>query len=444
MPHAEIRTLLSVDKFGFVAHAFTVDSIIPSDAETGATLGKSQPPCLTPVRSIEQQQHEHFSSIDASLSDEKSNSKEWENPCDNVKEISDTETNPKHHYCTSLHTTSEAQTKHQLQSQQQDFNSTGCHKGEQEKILLMNDESCSAPADQTKDDVHMPPQVDLILHGINKEKFVTRLMDISGGEFVIKSRQKNSKQNVQQIETEMRVMRQLAASPFIVDLYLTMEDETQVTLGMQYCQGGDLFSLLAHQDILSLTDVTFYAAEIALAIQHMHNFNILHADLKPENIGITASGHVRLLDFGLSVFLDEEGTPNPSNGRLEVITGAGTIYYSAPEILCRAPHGKESDWWSFGVLLYEMLYGTWPWAVDDVQATCELICRAPLLPCADDISTKSIDWDIVRKLLTKSRTLRLGYISGLDEVSQHPFFNCVDWFRLSEQAYLPPFSLQAE
>ncbi|GBG30012.1 Protein kinase, putative [Hondaea fermentalgiana] len=279
---------------------------------------------------------------------------------------------------------------------------------------------------------------------------------VSKGNFVLKLQRRNASEsgmhvvgdeNVHQAENEIDIMRHLDAEPskckFIVEFLFGTCTPQVSYIGMEHCRGGDLFSLLASCDSLLIGDVIHYAVEIAIGIQYLHDRNIIHADLKPENIGLTASGHVRLLDFGLSVLLDEERDRNPENGRLEVVTSSGTIFYSAPEILRRECHGIETDWWSYGVLIFEMLFGSWPWDGVDAQETCNLICCTPL-PSPQDLGAEALDadWDLIEKLLVKPRSERLGYNKGLEDIKTHALFASVDWDLAAREGYLAPFSLQ--
>uniref|UniRef100_A0A0R3TSU9 Protein kinase domain-containing protein n=1 Tax=Rodentolepis nana TaxID=102285 RepID=A0A0R3TSU9_RODNA len=156
--------------------------------------------------------------------------------------------------------------------------------------------------------------------------------------------------------------------PFIVSLNYAFQTEGKIYLILEFVRGGDLFSRLAKELMFTETDVMFYLAEIALAINHLHKLGIVYRDLKPEKqvseftlfilficILLTEEGHIKLTDFGLSkVSIYDEDDDSKS------YSFCGTVEYMAPEIVNRRGHGPAADWWSFGVLMYEMLTGTLP------------------------------------------------------------------------------------
>lgn len=278
------------------------------------------------------------------------------------------------------------------------------------------------------------------------------VVTIPRGEFALKSINAASTtrdNTVESVHQEVAIMRRLCSQqnpekrcPFIVDFYFAARDTpSNFLIGMEPCEGGDLFSLMHTQDHISVSDITFFISEIAMGLQFLHDRNVLHADIKPENIGLTATGHVRLLDFGLSRVLHPQFDLNTENGHLEVQTCSGTLAYAAPEVLMRHKHGFESDWWSLGVVLYEMFFGCWPWEGETRQHTCDLICASPLtIPQGEDSSwAQSEVFDLASRLLVKDPTHRLGWTSGLREIKEHTLFSVVDWNRLGRQEYLAPF-----
>ena len=242
------------------------------------------------------------------------------------------------------------------------------------------------------------------------------------------------------VGAELAITRRVCAgdaSPFVVQLVFAAATPSCVFLGMEFCSGGDLYTLMSHEE-LRPADVLFYACEIGEALGHVHSRDVLHCDIKPENVGLGADGHLRLYDFGQSHVLCEQDR-NPRTGRREVVTQSGTLPYCCPEVLRRAPHGCESDWWSFAVLVYEMLFGCLPWYTEDDIDTCELICTSELElphegPPADDLC-----WDLVQHMLRKNRDARLGYPGGWSDIKQHPLFATVDWDKCRAKKYAAPF-----
>jgi serine/threonine protein kinase len=121
--------------------------------------------------------------------------------------------------------------------------------------------------------------------------------------------------------------------------------------------GGELFTYLRNVGQLESGHARFYAAQVALMFEYLHSKNIVYRDLKPENLLIAQDGHLRLTDFGFAKVLE---------GR--TYTLCGTPEYLAPEILLNKGHGKPVDWWTLGILIYEMLAGIDPFSDEDPMA----------------------------------------------------------------------------
>lgn len=134
---------------------------------------------------------------------------------------------------------------------------------------------------------------------------------------------------------------------FVVKCHFIFQSPAQLFFVMDFVQGGDLFQLLIRQGAMAEHEVKFFLAEIAAALDHLHSFDLIHRDLKPDNILLTVDGHVKLADFGFSRHIH-------NCWRSKSI--CGSYEYMAPEMFQQIGHGKASDWWSFGVLAYEMLH----------------------------------------------------------------------------------------
>jgi len=277
----------------------------------------------------------------------------------------------------------------------------------------------------------------------SQSSFVSHTMSTPAVQVAVKIIPRNGPAFIaDQAEAEIEIMRACCnSSPFIVRFEFLLQLADRIVIGMEYCSGGDLFNLM-NVEALQPTDVMFYAAELTLALEHLHSRNILHCDLKPENIALAADGHLRLIDFGLSVILSPEFHTNSETGRMEVLTQSGTLPYCAPEILRRVPHGPESDWWSFAVIIYEMLFGCLPWFTEDDQETCIMICTAPLETPEPQVPDM-LCFDLICHMLAKDRDSRLAFENGAGEIKAHPWFSGVDWGQVAAQTYKPPFALHS-
>uniref|UniRef100_A0ABD2X925 Ribosomal protein S6 kinase n=1 Tax=Trichogramma kaykai TaxID=54128 RepID=A0ABD2X925_9HYME len=214
--------------------------------------------------------------------------------------------------------------------------------------------------------------------------------------------------------------------PFIVRLHYAFQTEGKLYLILDFLRGGDLFSRLSQQLMFTEEDVKFYLAELALALDHVHKLGIIYRDLKPENILLDTEGHVVLTDFGLSKQpLDDSQT----------YSFCGTVEYMAPEIVNRKGHSFAADWWSFGVVLFEMLTGVLPFHGANRKETMTQILKAKLgMP--QKISPEA--QALLRVLFKRNPVNRLGS-KGIEEVKNHVFFATIDWQKLYNKEIKPPF-----
>jgi len=172
---------------------------------------------------------------------------------------------------------------------------------------------------------------------------------------------------------------------------------------------------------------------MVLALEYLHKSGVVYRDLKPENILIDSEGHIRLTDFGLS-----KGGLHENNGRTESF--CGTPEYLAPEIIKEKYYGYSVDWYSFGLVLYEMLSGINPFKtgkelsfVDQMNAILEKKIKMP-----KHFSVEASD--ILEKLLVKNPNERIGCMeNGVADIKSHPFFSVIDWDKLLEKQVQPPF-----
>ncbi|XP_065446508.1 ribosomal protein S6 kinase alpha-2 isoform X1 [Chrysemys picta bellii] len=217
--------------------------------------------------------------------------------------------------------------------------------------------------------------------------------------------------------------------PFIVKLHYAFQTEGKLYLILDFLRGGDLFTRLSKEVMFTEEDVKFYLAELALALDHLHSLGIIYRDLKPENILLDEEGHIKITDFGLS----KEAIDHDKRA----YSFCGTIEYMAPEVVNRRGHTQSADWWSFGVLMFEMLTGSLPFQGKDRKETMALILKAKLgMPQFLSIEAQSL----LRALFKRNPSNRLGAgLDGVEEIKRHLFFVTIDWNKLYRKEIKPPF-----
>ncbi|KAM9234160.1 ribosomal protein S6 kinase alpha-2 isoform 1-T1 [Dugong dugon] len=217
--------------------------------------------------------------------------------------------------------------------------------------------------------------------------------------------------------------------PFIVKLHYAFQTEGKLYLILDFLRGGDLFTRLSKEVMFTEEDVKFYLAELALALDHLHGLGIIYRDLKPENVLLDEEGHIKITDFGLS----KEAIDHDKRA----YSFCGTIEYMAPEVVNRRGHTQSADWWSFGVLMFEMLTGSLPFQGKDRKETMALILKAKLgMPQFLSLEAQSL----LRALFKRNPCNRLGAgLDGVEEIKRHPFFMTVDWNKLYRKEIKPPF-----
>ncbi|XP_046353959.1 ribosomal protein S6 kinase alpha-1-like [Haliotis cracherodii] len=217
--------------------------------------------------------------------------------------------------------------------------------------------------------------------------------------------------------------------PFIVHLHYAFQTEGKLYLILEFLRGGDLFTRLSKEVMFTEEDVKFYLAELALALDHLHGVGIIYRDLKPENILLDSEGHIKLTDFGLSKesIFDEKKT----------YSFCGTVEYMAPEVVNRKGHGTAADWWSYGVLMFEMLTGALPFQGANRKETMTQILKAKLgMPQFLSPEAQSL----LRALFKRNPVNRLGSLpNGIEDIKKHAFFSTIDWENLFKRAVMPPF-----
>ncbi|KAF9643504.1 Pkinase-domain-containing protein [Thelephora ganbajun] len=217
-------------------------------------------------------------------------------------------------------------------------------------------------------------------------------------------------------------------NPFIVPLKFSFQSEQKLYLVLAFVNGGELFHHLFREQRFNEERSRFYSAELLLALEHLHDLDVVYRDLKPENILLDYTGHIALCDFGLcKLNMKDSDMTN---------TFCGTPEYLAPEILNGQGYNKVIDWWTLGVLLYEMLAGLPPFYDEVTDKMYKKILHNPLV-FGDEISP--LARSILTGLLNRDPSQRLG-VNGAEEIKRHPFFaQHIDFERLLQKKIQPPF-----
>ncbi|CAK4081023.1 unnamed protein product [Aphanomyces euteiches] len=261
-------------------------------------------------------------------------------------------------------------------------------------------------------------KVVLVGHHATKKLYAMKMLNKAN---IVKRKQ------VEHTRTERRVLG-YTKHPFIVGLHYAFQTPQRLYFVLDYCPGGELFYHLTRMKKLPEHMACYYAAEITLALEHLHSLGVVYRDLKPENILLTKEGHVKLADFGLA----KEGITDGVNGTNSL---CGTPEYLPPEILDRLGHGTAVDWWNLGMVLYEMLTGLPPWYTNDRQKLFDRL-RSARLHFPPYVSRKAEN--LIRLLLNRNPAERLG-ARGAADVKAHPFFDSIDWTALLALKMPPPF-----
>ncbi|KAE9989182.1 hypothetical protein Vi05172_g6319 [Venturia inaequalis] len=221
---------------------------------------------------------------------------------------------------------------------------------------------------------------------------------------------------VEHVRNERNVLAGVAGHPFITTLISSFQDHDSLYMLLDYCPGGEVFSYLRRARRFNEPTSQFYAAEIVLILEFLHEKEgVAYRDLKPENILIDAEGHLKLVDFGFAKKIWDR----------ETYTLCGTPEYLAPEVIRNTGHGCAVDWWAFGILVYEFLVGQPPFWDQNPMKIYEQIVEARIrYPHSLSPNAR----DLISKLCVPDTSKRLGNISGgARTVKTHPFFNGINW-----------------
>jgi serine/threonine protein kinase len=217
---------------------------------------------------------------------------------------------------------------------------------------------------------------------------------------------------VEHIKSEKNILSMIS-HPFIVNMFHSFKDETRLYMILEYVIGGELFSQLRKVGRFNKNTSQFYAAQIVLALEYLHDKNIVYRDLKPENLLIDRKGNMKITDFGFAKELVDQRT----------WTLCGTPEYLAPEIIQSKGHGKAVDWWAMGILIYEMLAG-YPPFYDEVPFGIYHKILQGIKYVQFPETFGPLGRDLVKKLLTADRTKRYGCLkNGASDIKKHKWFS---------------------
>ena len=297
-----------------------------------------------------------------------------------------------------------------------------------------------------KQTIHEYESISIIGRGAFGEVHVCREIK-TGNIYAIKKMKKEiltQKNQVIHIRSEKLIMSKVK-SPWIVDLKASFQEDDYLYLVMEFLQGGDFMSLLIKKDILTEKEARFYTAELILAVDSIHKLGCIHRDIKPDNILIDRNGHIKLSDFGLAKISDklydnnkDENFDKKKLTHQKNYSCVGTAYYVAPEVLNKSGYGKDIDWWSVGVIFYEMLVGYAPFCSEETKEVCyKVINWEKYLKIPDDVQISREAEDLINKMINNPDE-RLGK-NGIEEIKNHPFFKGVDWenIRNTKAPFIP-------
>ncbi|XP_059379011.1 protein kinase C zeta type-like isoform X5 [Carassius carassius] len=257
---------------------------------------------------------------------------------------------------------------------------------------------------------------------------------------VVKKELVHDDEDIDWVQTEKHVFEQASTNPFLVGLHSCFQTESRLFLVIEYVNGGDLMFHMQRQRKLPEEHARFYAAEICIALNFLHEKGIIYRDLKLDNVLLDQDGHIKITDYGMC----KEGIrPGDTTS-----TFCGTPNYIAPEILRGEDYGFSVDWWALGVLMFEMMAGRSPFDIitDNPDMNTEeylfqVILEKPIrIPRSLSVKAASV----LKGFLNKDPKERLGcqVQTGFTDIKSHTFFRSIDWDQLEQKQVTPPFKPQ--
>ncbi|KAK4192560.1 kinase-like domain-containing protein [Podospora australis] len=267
-------------------------------------------------------------------------------------------------------------------------------------------------------------------HGTEEQRSQVYALKILRKTEVIKLKQ------IDHVRHERQILADVAGHPFITKFMGSFSDHDFLYILLDYIPGGELFTYLRKYRHFDEDMARFYAAEIVLVLEYLHEHQggIAYRDMKPENLLLDAEGHIKLVDFGFAKRLGNNENAHPE----ETYTLCGTPEYLAPEVIHNKGHTTAVDWWALGILIYEFLTGYPPfWHSNPIEIYKQIVEYPVTFPENPPISEEAKD--IIRQFCTVDRSRRLGNISGgAARVKAHPFFAGVDWDAILNRTHSGP------
>ncbi|MEE6460186.1 hypothetical protein FKM82_000878 [Ascaphus truei] len=236
------------------------------------------------------------------------------------------------------------------------------------------------------------------------------------------------------IHSEKNILKE-ACSPFIVKLYRTFKDNKYVYMLLEACLGGELWSILRDRGSFDEPTAKFCIGCVTEAFEYLHQIGVMYRDLKPENLLLDSEGYVKLVDFGFAKKI--------LSGQ-KTWTFCGTPEYVAPEVILNRGHSFSVDFWSLGILLYELLTGNPPFTGPDQMMIYNLILKGiEKMDFHKKITRRSED--LISRLCRQNPTERLGNMkNGIADIKKHRWFNGFNWEGLSARSLPSPLKPELE
>lgn len=266
------------------------------------------------------------------------------------------------------------------------------------------------------------------------------------------------KNKVKRVLTEREILATVN-HPFIVTMYASFQTEKRLYFITEYCAGGEFFAVLQRQPKKRLKEnaAKFYAAEVLLALEYLHHMGFIYRDLKPENILMRGDGHLALTDFDLSkqaqavsprvvshqmsllekIRNNFQGKTVDPSQKLDIVDSepvlsyatnsfVGTEEYVAPEVVRGVGHSSSVDWWTLGILIYEMIFGSTPFKGSFSDETfSNIIANGVKFP--EDVVVSTECKSLIKKLLKRDPERRLGHANGASDIKRHPWFSNINF-----------------